>query len=148
MCGMIAGARSFWARTLSLGSKGPPGRSRVLANDNWDVWFGRRHAGDAQATGVVRCGVDVRPPSDWGISKKKPATDFSVRVMRSLRCCYLARDLPDGSSHFRNVNQLRRIRPNGFDKLKLLWLMMLQMQIPHRCFGAGYATSAMVSLCP
>ena len=30
--------------------------------------------------GVGSCGVDVRPPSDWGISNKKPATDFSVRA--------------------------------------------------------------------
>ena len=41
--------------------------------------------GGALATpggGVGACGVDVRPPSDWGISNKKPATDSSVRALQ------------------------------------------------------------------
>ena len=37
------------------------------------------------AGGVGSCGVDVRPPSDWGISNKKPATDFSVRALQFSR---------------------------------------------------------------
>ena len=44
--------------------------------------------GGALATpggGVGSCGVDVRPPSDSGISNKKPATECSVRALQFLR---------------------------------------------------------------
>jgi hypothetical protein len=46
---------------------------------NWVMMEGSD--GGALATpggGVGSCGVDVRPPSDWEISSKKPATDLSV----------------------------------------------------------------------
>src|SRR5207248_3121050 len=68
--------------------------------------------------GVGSCGVDVRPPSDWGISNKKPATDSSVRALRFSRCWRYAGDLPDVSNRFRAVNKLRKIIRNDFDKLK------------------------------
>jgi hypothetical protein len=68
--------------------------------------------------GVGSCGVDVRPPSDWGISNKKPATDCSVRALQLSLCWRYAGDLPDVSNRFRAVNKLQKIRRNDFDKLK------------------------------
>ncbi|MGY2904918.1 hypothetical protein [Bradyrhizobium sp. URHC0002] len=59
--------------------------------------------------GVGSCGVDVRPPSDWGISNEKPATDFSVRALQFSRWWRYAGDLPDMSNRFRAVNKLRKI---------------------------------------
>ncbi|MEH2544166.1 hypothetical protein V1283_000811 [Bradyrhizobium sp. AZCC 2262] len=75
--------------------------------------------------GVGSCGVDVRPPSDWEISSKKPATDCSVRALQLSRCWRYAGDLPDMSNRFRAVNKLRKIRRNDFDKLKPLWPIVL-----------------------
>jgi len=45
--------------------------------------FGRRHAGDALVTGWEMRRRDVRPPSDWDISNKKPAADFSAGLVSS-----------------------------------------------------------------
>jgi hypothetical protein len=42
-------------------------------------------AGDAQATGGEVRRRDVRPPSDWDISNKKPAADFSARALHDFR---------------------------------------------------------------
>ena len=52
------------------------------------------------------------------IPNKKPATDFSVRALQFSRRWRYAGDLPDVSNRFRAVNKLRKIRRNGFDKLK------------------------------
>ena len=117
---MIAGCRcrSFGARTLS--PSGPraardgfaprPACSRMPPN--WVMMEGSD--GGALATpgrgALGVCGVDVRPPSDWEISSKKPATDCSVRALQLSRCWRYAGDLPDMSNRFRAVNKLQKIR--------------------------------------
>jgi len=126
MCGMIAvQTLIIWGANLiplgaACGGDDPrrkPTRSRVPAM----VCAIEGSDGGALATpggGVGSCGVDVRPPSDWWITNKKPATDFSVRTLQFSRCWRYAGDLPDVSNRFRAVNKLRKIRRNGFDKLK------------------------------
>jgi hypothetical protein len=90
MCGMITKVQSFRARTVSL-LQGPlaavastprrtPARSRVPANDDLkgsDGGTPRDAPGDGRWEMRRR---DVRPPSDWKISNKKPAADFSARA--------------------------------------------------------------------
>ncbi|MBR1258238.1 hypothetical protein JQ634_31755 [Bradyrhizobium sp. AUGA SZCCT0240] len=97
MCGMIAGVQSFRARTVSL-LQGPlaavasaprrtPARSRAPADDDFK---GSDDGAPAtrQATGVGSWELgrrDKRPPSDWKISTKKPAADFSARALHDFR---------------------------------------------------------------
>jgi hypothetical protein len=89
----------------------------------------------------------MRPPSDWGISNKKPATDCSVRALQLSLCWRYAGDLPDVSNRFRAVNKLRKIRRNDFDKLKPLWPIVLGNEKARRHFPARAAISAMMSIC-
>src|SRR4029079_18318397 len=91
MCGMTAAvARSFSARTVSQAwgrvRRQPCGRAahRHVRACRQMVKFGRRRAGDALATGWEVRRRDVRPPSDWNFSNKKPAADFSARALSVL----------------------------------------------------------------
>ena len=95
MRGMIAKVQSFRARTVSL-LQGPLAavasaprralaRSRVPASDDVkgsDGGTPRDAPGDGRWELRRR---DMRPPSDWRISTKKPAADFSARALHDFR---------------------------------------------------------------
>jgi len=58
-----------------------------------------------------------------------------------------ADDLPGVSNRFQAVNKLRKMRQNGFDKLKPISPIVLDMKKPTAVSGAGSTISAMVSVC-
>jgi hypothetical protein len=80
--------------------------------------------------GVGSCGVDVRPPSDSRIANKKPATDCSARALRFFAMMAFADDLPGVSNRFQAVNKLRKMRRNGFDKLKPISPIVCEWKSP------------------
>jgi hypothetical protein len=51
------------------------------------------------------------------------------------------------SNCFRVVNELRKIRQNGFDNLKPPWLKLYESEKPATVSGAGFTISAMMSSC-
>ena len=137
MCGMIAvQAQIIWgANLIPLGAAcGGDDRRRKPACSRMPtkcVRLGRRHARDARAGGVGSCGVDVRPPSDSKNCKQKARNGLLRAGSAIFRDDGLVPViLPGVSNRFQAVNKWRKIRRNGFDKLKPISPIVCEWKSP------------------
>jgi hypothetical protein len=93
---------------------------------------------------------DVRPPSDWDISNKKPAADFSARALHDFRDdVVLPVICPTCQILFAARQQIAENARKRVRSLKpSLRIVSLRMKSPLPFSGAGFTMSAMMSMCP
>ena len=149
MCGMIAEAIISGANPIPMrgpravaGFRPAPAHRHVRAC-RLMMFKIQGSNGGTRATPVRRALGDVASRHAAAVRfekpNKKPAADFSARVLLFLRRYSYATDLPDESTYFRDVDKLKKMQRNKFDELKHPWAMVGSKQTARGRFpGAGY----------